>query len=107
MRHVLERIDDPVAVLERAGAWLEHGGVIIAAVPNTNSLHRQVGVRLGLLDREYQLAAGDLRFGHRRIFDMRELRYVVRQAGLAEVASGGTGSSLCQTRKSKLLGQTI
>lgn len=89
MGHVLEHVVNPVEILDRARSWLSPGGVIIAAVPNANSLHRQAGVKLGIIGTETDLDDGDVRVGHRRVFDMRELRNVVRMAGLAEVATGG------------------
>src|SRR6185437_7498847 len=47
--HVLEHVEDPVAILARAAAWLAPGGRILAAVPNSRSLHRQAAVLMNLL----------------------------------------------------------
>jgi 2-polyprenyl-3-methyl-5-hydroxy-6-metoxy-1,4-benzoquinol methylase len=87
--HVLEHVENPVEVLTRASSWLAPGGRVIAATPNANSLHRQVGVELGIIEVETQLDVGDIRIGHRRVFDLRSLRHAVRGAGLRVLHSGG------------------
>lgn len=38
--HVLEHVEDPVGLLRKVHGWLEPGGRILAAVPNSRSLHR-------------------------------------------------------------------
>jgi SAM-dependent methyltransferase len=43
--HVLEHVNNPVAVLQHARKWLAPGGRIIVAVPNVTSLHRRLGVK--------------------------------------------------------------
>jgi len=46
--HVLEHVEDPVAILKRATSWLSPKGKIIAAVPNALSVHRQAAVLMGI-----------------------------------------------------------
>jgi 2-polyprenyl-3-methyl-5-hydroxy-6-metoxy-1,4-benzoquinol methylase len=87
--HVLEHVEDPVDIMRRAASWLAPGGRVIAATPNANSIHRQVGVELGIIEVETQLDASDLRVGHRRVFDLRSLRALVRDAGMTVVQTGG------------------
>jgi len=50
--HVLEHVDDPVAVLRLVKSWLKPGGRVLAAVPNARSIHRQAAVIMGLLPYE-------------------------------------------------------
>jgi 2-polyprenyl-3-methyl-5-hydroxy-6-metoxy-1,4-benzoquinol methylase len=89
MSHVLEHIHDPVLVLRRACSWLAPGGRIIAVVPNADSLHRRLGVKLGLLERRNQLNEQDLAIGHRRVYNREEFDADLTAAGLRSVAKGG------------------
>lgn len=89
MSHVLEHVQDPRLVLRRAASWLAPGGRVIAIVPNADSLHRRLGVKLGMLDRETQLNDQDVAIGHRRVYTRSELDRDVRAAGLHPVAKGG------------------
>jgi len=87
--HVLEHVDDPVAILARAKHWLTSRGRIFAAVPNARSLHRQMGVVMDLLATENTLNPLDLHHGHRRVYDPESFRNDFRAAGLHVELFGG------------------
>jgi 2-polyprenyl-3-methyl-5-hydroxy-6-metoxy-1,4-benzoquinol methylase len=87
--HVLEHVDDPNALLARAGAWVAPDGVLLACVPNGRSIHRQAAVQMGLLDGEYELNETDRHHGHRRVYSPESLRATVRAAGLRIEIFGG------------------
>ena len=87
--HVLEHVENPVDTLNQCGTWLAEGGYILAAVPNSHSIHRQAAVRMGLLDAENQLNETDKRNGHRRVYDMTTLQNDFNEAGLQIVKAGG------------------
>ncbi len=87
--HVLEHVEDPVEILKICGSWLEDGGVIVSAVPNSHSIHRQAAVIMGLLDYEKQLNETDQKNGHRRVYDRDSFEEDFIKAGLRVVASGG------------------
>jgi 2-polyprenyl-3-methyl-5-hydroxy-6-metoxy-1,4-benzoquinol methylase len=89
MGHVLEHVEDPVQIVKLATSWLLPGGRIIAATPNSNSLHRQLGVLAGQLETEKTLNSADLSIGHRRVLDLAELRWTMNQAELKLLHSGG------------------
>lgn len=87
--HVLEHVEDPVAILRRAAAWLNPNGRILAAVPNARSLHRQAAVLMGLLPSEDAMNETDIHHGHRRIFNPESFRNAFLQAGLRIEMFGG------------------
>ncbi|MDR3640135.1 MAG: class I SAM-dependent methyltransferase [Humidesulfovibrio sp.] len=89
MAHVLEHMDDAIGLLRRATEWLAPDGIMCLAVPNSNSLHRHVGVQMGMLKRCDSLHEQDLRVGHKRVYSPELFRGHVREAGLREVKYGG------------------
>ena len=89
MGHVLEHVEDPVAILVQAKQWLAPGGRILAAVPNSRSLHRQAAVIMGLLPAEDAMNDMDLHHGHRRVFNPESFRACFTQAGYRIDIFGG------------------
>ena len=87
--HVLEHVDDPVAVLLLARGWLAEGGRVMAAVPNARSLHRQAAVIMGMLAFEEALNEADHRHGHRRVYNPETLRRDFLDAKLSIEMFGG------------------
>ena len=87
--HVLEHVDDPVDILQRAAEWLNPGGRILAAVPNARSLHRQAAVIMGVLAQEGELNELDKKHGHRRVFNPESFRNIFYQAGFVVDVFGG------------------
>ena len=69
MTHILEHLDRPEVLLERSASWLEDGGRVMISVPNALSLHRLVGVKMGMLATPYSLNEQDVLLGHRRVYD--------------------------------------
>ena len=80
--HVLEHVEDPAHILRLAKSWLSPGGRILAAVPNSRSLHRQAAAEMGLLPFEEAMSEADHFHGHRRIFNPESFRKVFRDAGM-------------------------
>jgi 2-polyprenyl-3-methyl-5-hydroxy-6-metoxy-1,4-benzoquinol methylase len=89
MGHVLEHVDDPRQILDRARTWLAPAGVLIAAVPNALSLHRQAAVTMGMLSDVHDFSPADHEHGHRRVYDVDLLREDVAAAGLSVDTIGG------------------
>ncbi len=79
---VLEHLADPVGVLRRAGDWLAADGRIAISVPNAASLHRLLGVEMGLLASADGLTARDHDLGHRRVYTRALLDEHLCEAGL-------------------------
>ena len=66
--HVLEHVADPALVLRRVHSWLKPGGRAVFTVPNAMSLHRRVGVAMGVLKIHTDLSELDKAIGHRRVY---------------------------------------
>ena len=62
---------------------------MLAAVPNSHSIHRQAAVYMGLLEYEKQLNETDEKNGHRRVYDMESLKKDFLNAGYEIESSGG------------------
>lgn len=87
--HVLEHVNDPVEILKLVKNWLKPDGVILAAVPNSRSLHRQASVIMGLQLSEEDMSDLDYHHGHRRIYNPESFRSDFAKAGLHVLNYGG------------------
>jgi len=87
--HVLEHVLDPVSILQRVRQWLAPNGRVLAAVPNSRSLHRQAAVIMGLLPFEEAMNETDLHHGHRRVFNPETFRNAFLESGLRIEVFGG------------------
>lgn len=87
--HVLEHVESPVKILKNCKEWLNPHGRIVAAVPNSNSLHRQAAVIMGMLKNTNELNEADIYHGHRRVYCLNELENDFEEAGLHIIKSGG------------------
>lgn len=89
LEHVLEHVDDPVALLKRVSSWLAPDGKLFLGVPNGNSIHRLVAVKMGLLDQPCQLNSRDHSLGHRRVYTPLSFRKDIEKSGLNIQEMGG------------------
>lgn len=89
LSHVLEHVDNPVDVLARAKSWIKDKGNFIICVPNAQSLHRKIGVKMKMLKTEYELNDKDISIGHKRVYDMNLLEKDIIAAGLKTKTKGG------------------
>ena len=87
--HVLEHVENPAAILGQLPNWLSAEGIVLAAVPNAHSLHRQAAVHMGILNSIYDMSEQDRSNGHRRIYDWDTLRKDFEISGLNVVGMGG------------------
>lgn len=87
--HMLDHVRDPVAIVRRAAAWLSPGGKMIAISPNSDSLHRQAAVLMGLLPAANAFSERDQIQGKRRIFSREEFAQLFSSAGLKIEFFGG------------------
>lgn len=87
--HVLEHVDDPVALLKRMRGWLAPGGRVVIVVPNSESIHRRLAVLMGLQPRTDTLSPRDVAVGHQRVYSPAGLVADVEAAGFAADALHG------------------
>jgi SAM-dependent methyltransferase len=83
--NALEHVPEPVPLLERVRGWLAPDGRVHVAVPNGLSLHRLVGVELGLQPDPITLTPGDVEQGHFRNYTSESLLADLRDGGLEPV----------------------
>ncbi|HEY5536925.1 MAG TPA: class I SAM-dependent methyltransferase [Ignavibacteria bacterium] len=87
--HILEHVLDPHLLLKNCRDWLDDNGVVLVAVPNSRSIHRQAAVIINLLDNEDTLNEMDIHHGHRRIYNPEMFRYEFKKSGLKIDYFGG------------------
>lgn len=80
--HVAEHVDDPPALFAQAARWLAPGGALIVMVPNAESLHRRLAVRMGFQPGLDTLSERDHLVGHQRVYTLDTLAADLAQAGL-------------------------
>ncbi len=79
--YVLEHVADPVRTLQQIRSWLKPGGTLVAVVPNAESIHRDLAVRMGLQPTLGTLSDRDKLVGHRRVYTLEALTEDLRLAG--------------------------
>jgi 2-polyprenyl-3-methyl-5-hydroxy-6-metoxy-1,4-benzoquinol methylase len=87
--HVLEHLDDPIAVLKRCREWLKPDGQLFLAVPNAFAASRQIATKMGLVDHPTAVTAGEWEHGHRRTYHSGELDLDIHRAGMWPRYAGG------------------
>ena len=90
MTHVLEHLDDPVAVLRRVSQeWLAPAGRFFLACPNANAPSRQIAVKMGLIDHNAAVTAAEAEHGHRITYALDTLERDATRAGLKVLHRSG------------------
>jgi 2-polyprenyl-3-methyl-5-hydroxy-6-metoxy-1,4-benzoquinol methylase len=80
--HVLEHVDNPVALLRHLQTLLNYGGRVIGIVPNAESFHRKLGVAIGLQEELDELSQRDHLVGHQRVYSLKTLRADCKSSGM-------------------------
>ncbi|GHB62112.1 type 12 methyltransferase [Psychrosphaera saromensis] len=105
MTHVLEHVDDPVAILKRVNdEWLTDDGYFFLVCPNANAPSRQIAVKMGIISHNSAVTAAEEEHGHRITYSLDTLERDATKAGL-EVAhrSGIFFKALANFQWDKLL----
>ena len=79
---ILEHLVDPVLALAKLAPWLADNGRMHVLVNNASSIHRWVGVALGMMESVEDLTESDIKLGHYRVYTVPQLREHVNEAGL-------------------------
>lgn len=87
--HVLEHVENPIELLKKVKTWTKPNGLILAAVPNSNSIHRQAAVLMGLLKEQNELGETDKLIGHRRVYNIEQLKSDFDKSKLSVYKYGG------------------
>lgn len=90
MTHVLEHLNDPVAVLRRINEeWLAEGGRFFLVCPNANAPSRQIAVKMGLISHNAAVTPAETEHGHRCTYTLDTLERDAVEAGLNVVHRSG------------------
>lgn len=89
MSHILEHLKDPVLALKKVKGLMHKDTILYISVPNANSLHRLVAVKMGLLDSPDTLNERDIELGHQIVFYPSNFKEAVLGAGLKVDKFGG------------------
>ncbi|AXX02551.1 class I SAM-dependent methyltransferase [Cronobacter sakazakii] len=90
LTHVLEHIDEPVALLKRINdEWLTEDGHFFLVCPNANAASRQIAVKMGLISHNDAVTEAEFLHGHRCTYSLDTLERDARRAGLDVVYRTG------------------
>lgn len=90
LTHVLEHIDEPVAVLKRINnEWLSDNGRFFLVCPNANAPSRQIAVKMGLISHNSAITPAEAKHGHKITYTLDTLERDAKAAGLKVVHRSG------------------
>ncbi|MBP2283050.1 2-polyprenyl-3-methyl-5-hydroxy-6-metoxy-1,4-benzoquinol methylase [Flavobacterium sp. CG_23.5] len=90
MTHVLEHIDEPIAVLKRINdEWLSDNGRFFLVCPNANAPSRQIAVKMGLISHNSAITPAEKEHGHHITYTLDTLERDAKAAGLKVVSRSG------------------
>lgn len=90
LTHVLEHIDDPVAILKRINdEWLSDTGRFFLVCPNANAPSRQIAVKMSLISHNAAVTPAEAEHGHNITYTLDTLERDARAAGLNVVYRSG------------------
>jgi 2-polyprenyl-3-methyl-5-hydroxy-6-metoxy-1,4-benzoquinol methylase len=109
LTHVLEHIDDPVAVMKRINdEWLSDTGRFFLVCPNANAPSRQIAVKMGLITHNAAVTPAEEAHGHRITYSLDTLERDARAAGLNVVFRTGIFfKALANFQWDKILGTDV
>ena len=88
--HVLEHLDDPVAVMQRINdEWLSDTGRLFLVCPNANAPSRQIAVKMGLISHNSAVTLSEAEHGHRITYTLDTLERDAKASGLKVVHRSG------------------
>ncbi len=90
LTHVLEHLNDPVALLEKINnEWLSDDGRFFLVCPNANAPSRQIAVKMGLISHNNAVTPAEAAHGHHITYTLDTLERDAKKAGLKVVHRTG------------------
>ena len=90
LTHVLEHLDNPVAVLKRINdEWLSDNGRFFLVCPNANAPSRQIAVKMGLISHNSAVTHAEKEHGHNITYTLDTLERDAKAAGLNVIHRSG------------------
>lgn len=90
LTHVLEHLDDPVAVLKRINnEWLSETGRLFLVCPNANAPSRQIAVKMSLITHNSAITSSEKEHGHVITYSLDTLERDAKNAGLKVIYRSG------------------
>ncbi len=90
LTHVLEHLDDPIAVMRRINnEWLSDNGRFFLVCPYANAPSRQIAVKMGLITHNSAITPAEKEHGHRITYSLDTLERDAKAAGLNVVHRSG------------------
>ena len=90
LTHVLEHLDNPVAIMKRINnEWLSDTGRFFLVCPNANAPSRQIAVKMGLITHNAAVTPAEEAHGHRITYSLDTLERDAKAAGLRVVHRSG------------------
>ena len=83
LTHVLEHVDDPIALLKRINnEWLSERGRLFLVCPNANAASRQIAVKMGLISHNSAVTSSEAEHGHKRTYSLDSLESDISKSDL-------------------------
>ncbi len=90
LTHVLEHMDEPVALLKRINdEWMADNGRLFLVCPNANAPSRQIAVKMGLISHNASITTAEAAHGHRITYTLDTMQRDATAAGLKVVHRSG------------------
>jgi 2-polyprenyl-3-methyl-5-hydroxy-6-metoxy-1,4-benzoquinol methylase len=90
LTHVLEHIDNPIALLKKINDnWLSDTGYLFLVCPNANAPSRQIAVKMGLITHNTAITPAEKEHGHVITYTLDTLERDAKAAGLKVVNRSG------------------
>lgn len=109
LTHVLEHVEDRVALLRRINdEWISNNGRFFLVVPNANAPSRQIAVKMGIISYNSAITDAEAEHGHKITYTLDTLERDAKAAGLKVVhRSGIFFKALANFQWDKILGTDV
>ena len=90
LTHVLEHIDDPIALLTKIqNEWLSENGKLFLVCPNANVPSRQIAVKMGLISHNSTVTPSEKEHGHQITYTLDTLERDAKNGNLNIIHRSG------------------